>query len=180
VCKIGKQKGECCAPAWWPHYPRPPPVWPGSAAQSWSPHTCSSYKWICSFVQISYSGLLTCCIARTHSVPPAVLRIRTGLKLQMQILAFYVNTDLDPRFLWPIFVVVYYRMQFIWPLASMKDNHATGEAFSPQMRTSSTSKHEIYSLCSIFVGHFCPLGSGSSLPKSMRNRIPDSATGINV
>jgi hypothetical protein len=32
---------------------------------------------------------------------------------------------------------------------------ATGEAFSPQKRTSSTSKNEM------FVGHFCPPGFGS-------------------
>jgi hypothetical protein len=31
-----------------------------------------------------------------------------------------------------------------------------GEAFSFQKRTSSTSKNEIYSLFSLFVGHFCP------------------------
>jgi hypothetical protein len=39
---------------------------------------------------------------------------------------------------------------------------ATGEAFSHQKRTSSTSKHENYILFSIFVYHFCPPGSGSS------------------
>jgi hypothetical protein len=36
-----------------------------------------------------------------------------------------------------------------------------GEAISPQKRTSSTSKHEIFELISIFLGHFCPLGFGS-------------------
>jgi hypothetical protein len=46
----------------------------------------------------------------------------------------------------------------------MKDVQATGEAFSPQNRTSSTSKHEISSLFSNFVGNFSPPGSGSSRP----------------
>jgi hypothetical protein len=40
---------------------------------------------------------------------------------------------------------------------------ATGEAFSLQKRTSSTLIKEIYSLFSMFVFHFCPPGSGSSL-----------------
>jgi hypothetical protein len=31
-------------------------------------------------------------------------------------------------------------LQFTYPLASIKDSQATGEAFSPQKRTSSTSK----------------------------------------
>jgi hypothetical protein len=34
-------------------------------------------------------------------------------------------------------------LQFIYPLASVKDVHATAEAFTAQKRTSSTSKHEI-------------------------------------
>jgi hypothetical protein len=45
----------------------------------------------------------------------------------------------------------------------MKDAQATGEAFSTQQRTSSTSKHETYSF---FVGHFCPPGSGSGPRRS--------------
>jgi hypothetical protein len=45
---------------------------------------------------------------------------------------------------------------FHYPLP-LKDVQATGEAFSPQKRTSSTSKDEIYLLFYIFVGHFCPL-----------------------
>jgi hypothetical protein len=35
------------------------------------------------------------------------------------------------------------KVQFTYPYASIKDVQATGEAFSPQKRTSSTSKHEI-------------------------------------
>ncbi len=47
----------------------------------------------------------------------------------------------------------------------MNEVQATGEACSPQKRTSSTSKHEISWLFSIFVGHFCPsdlIESGSN------------------
>jgi hypothetical protein len=36
-----------------------------------------------------------------------------------------------------------------------------GAAFSPQKKTSSTFKHEISYLFPIFLGHFCPPGSGS-------------------
>ncbi len=61
----------------------------------------------------------------------------------------------------------------------MKDVQATGEVFSPQKTTSSTSKHEISSLFSIFVGHFFSSGSGSCWPKSMRVRIHNTEnTGI--
>jgi hypothetical protein len=48
-----------------------------------------------------------------------------------------------------------------YPLASIKDVQATGEAFSPQKRTSSTSKHEISQLCFYYCGHFCTPGSRS-------------------
>jgi hypothetical protein len=53
------------------------------------------------------------------------------------------------------------KLQFTYPWASIKDTQATEEAFSPQKRTSSTSKHENSLLFSIFVGHFCPPGTGS-------------------
>jgi hypothetical protein len=52
-------------------------------------------------------------------------------------------------------------LPFTYPLASIKDAQATGEAFSPQKRTSSTSKYENSVFFSIFVGHFCPSRSGS-------------------
>jgi hypothetical protein len=41
-------------------------------------------------------------------------------------------------------------------LASIKDSQATGEAFSPQKRTSSTSKDENSVLFSVFWGSFLP------------------------
>jgi hypothetical protein len=46
------------------------------------------------------------------------------------------------------------KLQFTCRYASIKDVQATGEAFSPQKKTSSTSKNEIYQLFSIFGGHF--------------------------
>jgi hypothetical protein len=55
------------------------------------------------------------------------------------------------------------KLQFTYPKASIKDAQATGEAFSPQKRTSSTSKHENSLLFSIFVGHVCPPGSGTAI-----------------
>jgi hypothetical protein len=52
----------------------------------------------------------------------------------------------------------------------MKDVQAKGEASSPQKIASSASKHENSS--HVFVGLFCPPGSGgSSRPKLMRFRI---------
>jgi hypothetical protein len=33
------------------------------------------------------------------------------------------------------------KLQFTYPKASLKDNQATGEAFNPQKRASSTSKN---------------------------------------
>jgi hypothetical protein len=68
------------------------------------------------------------------------------------------------------------KLQFSYPLASIKDAQATGEAFSPQKRTSSTSKHKNSLLFSVFVDHFCPPGSGSGFSNSkqcgsMRIRI---------
>jgi hypothetical protein len=46
----------------------------------------------------------------------------------------------------------------------MKDVQTAGDAFSPPKRTSSISKHGIFSLFYIFVrGHFCPPGSGPTI-----------------
>jgi hypothetical protein len=53
----------------------------------------------------------------------------------------------------------------------MKDTQATGEAFSSQKRTSSTSKDEKSVLFLFFLGHFCPPGSGSGSAICMRIRI---------
>jgi hypothetical protein len=56
-------------------------------------------------------------------------------------------------------------------LASIKDSQATGEAFSPQKRTSSTSKDENSVLFKFLGGHFCLPGSGSGSAIFMRIRI---------
>ncbi len=65
----------------------------------------------------------------------------------------------------------------------MKDVRATREAFSPPKRTSSTSKHEISSV-SIFMGHFCPVGSESAFPVRSRIQLakmdPDPQPGENM
>jgi hypothetical protein len=53
------------------------------------------------------------------------------------------------------------KLQFIYSQASIKSFQATGKAFSPQKKTSSTSKNVTYKLFPIFVGHFCHPGSGS-------------------
>jgi hypothetical protein len=51
--------------------------------------------------------------------------------------------------------IFFIKIGITYPLASIKDVQATGEAFSPQKRTSRTSKQEIFS---IFNCHFCPPG----------------------
>ncbi len=54
----------------------------------------------------------------------------------------------------------------------------TREAFSPQKKISSTSKHEISLLFSIFLGHFCPpestdlIGSGSETLVHYAGTVP--------
>jgi len=63
-------------------------------------------------------------------------------------------------------------LQFTYPLASIKDSQATGEVFSPQKRTSSTSKDENSVLFQFFGVIFdlldpdpqfvCGSGSGSN------------------
>jgi hypothetical protein len=63
-------------------------------------------------------------------------------------------------------------LAFTYPWASIKDGQATGEAFNPEKRTSSTSKHE-NSVLFLFLWNFFALldpvpdpqfecGSGSS------------------
>ncbi len=60
------------------------------------------------------------------------------------------------------------KKQFCYSQDSQKNAQATGEAFSPQKRTSSTSKEEISSHCSISPNNFCPPGSGSGRKKLLR------------
>jgi hypothetical protein len=85
--------------------------------------------------------------------------------------AFQVNPD--PGFSRPkneekihlkifIYIFLLSKLQFTYPYAFIKDVQVTGETFIPQKRTSITSKEEIYSLFSIFLGHFFPPGSRSN------------------
>ncbi len=96
--------------------------------------------------------------------------------------AFQVNPDPDlirilndkkcfKKYKWKYFLFLFL-IKNCNPQASIKDVQNTGEAFSPQKRTSRTSKYEIYSLLSIFVGYFCPPGSGSGLRIRTRIRGP--------
>ncbi len=97
--------------------------------------------------------------------------------------AFFLLADPHPGFWWPkidcwkFHLYFFYQiLQFTYPEASIKDAQAAGEAFSPQKRTFSTSKHEIY-FC-----YYC----GSLLTSWIRVRIgisnanPDPATHINA
>ncbi len=108
------------------------------------------------------------------------------------VAAFWPNTNPDPGFLWPkiekiyswkkidIFltklkIAIYLLLGLQKAKRTFKHVQATGEAFSPQKRKSSTSKYEISQLFSFFMGHFCPPGSGSGstdLIKSGSNPNP--------
>jgi hypothetical protein len=48
------------------------------------------------------------------------------------------------------------KLHFFYPRTSIMDAQATGEAFNPQKRTSSTTNQKNSQIFSIFVGHFCP------------------------
>jgi hypothetical protein len=103
--------------------------------------------------------------------------------------AFFLIANPDPgsgsRVWWPKIEKIYsWKLIFIFLIKNChllilglhKGRPAT-DAFSPQKTTSSTSKHENSVLFSIFVGHFCPPGSGSG---SNLNADPDPATQINA
>jgi hypothetical protein len=59
------------------------------------------------------------------------------------------------------------KLQFTSPKASIKDVQATGEAFGPQKSRSSTSKHEISELFSIFVVYFCRIRIPNPYPYTL-------------
>jgi hypothetical protein len=67
-------------------------------------------------------------------------------------------------------------LQFTYPYVSIKDAQATGEAFSPLKRTSSTSKHEKSILFFYFWGVILP----SLIRIRNLNADPDPATKINA
>jgi hypothetical protein len=68
-------------------------------------------------------------------------------------------------------IFFYQKLQFTYPSASMKDKQATGVAFGPQKRTSSTSKHEFFQFFSAFVCEYCPPRSRSGSAFQMRIQI---------
>jgi hypothetical protein len=82
------------------------------------------------------------------------LRIRIHL-IRIRIQHFRLNTDPDPGVLMTKNKIQFtdekqikfffrrQKLQFTYPLASIKDVQVTKEAFSSQKRTSSTSEHEI-------------------------------------
>jgi hypothetical protein len=75
------------------------------------------------------------------------------------------------------------KLQFTYPWASIKDVQTTGESFSSQKRTSSTTKDVIYNIFSIFLGHFALLDPDPWTPLNLdpiririRVRIPNTGT----
>jgi hypothetical protein len=83
----------------------------------------------------------------------AGFRIRIDLmRIRIRIQHFFLIADPDPGFdglklkkiySWKFhFYFLDPKLPFIYPKASIKYAQATGEAFNPQKRTSSTSKHE--------------------------------------
>ncbi len=71
--------------------------------------------------------------------------------------AFQVNPDLG--FWWPkIEEKIHLKIFFIFNDQKLQFTYV--QAFSPQKRTYSTSKNAIFFIFSMFVGHFCPPGSG--------------------
>ncbi len=97
------------------------------------------------------------------------------IRIPIQHFRRKTDTDPDPGLWWfddqKLNFLCYIKnyLLFTYPQTSIKDFQATEEAFSPQKWTSSTAKHEISYFFSIFVGHFCSLGSGLRI----RKRSPD-------
>jgi hypothetical protein len=65
-------------------------------------------------------------------------------------------------------------------LASVKDSQATGEAFSPQKRTSSTSKDENSLLFLNFLGSFLPSRIRIRIRNLYADPDPDPTAQINA
>jgi hypothetical protein len=73
------------------------------------------------------------------------------------------------KYSWKKIYLFFDQIAIDWSLGLLKDVQAILEAFSPQKRTSSTSKHEIFELFSIFVGH--PLTWQNPDPIRIRNTV---------
>ncbi len=118
-----------------------------------------------------------------------MFRIRIHL-IRIRIQHFRLNAYPDPGFWWKknwkMFTAkknfFYQKLQFTDLYACIKDAQSTGEVYSFQNTTYSTSKHEIsYFISSTFLCHFCPPGSGSGLRIRIRieNTDPDPLTWLN-
>ncbi len=92
----------------------------------------------------------------------------------MRIPIWFRIQGLDYKYFKKLHKILYQKLQFTYPKASVKNVQATGEAFSPQKITSSTSKHEISSLFlflwAIFAFHNPDL-AGQNQCGSIRIRI---------
>jgi hypothetical protein len=69
------------------------------------------------------------------------------------------------------------KLQFTYPYASINNVQVTEEAFSSQKRPSNTTKHDLLTFFSTFVGHFCPPGSTDPI-ESGSNTDPDPHPGF--
>jgi hypothetical protein len=90
--------------------------------------------------------------------------------------AFQLNPDPDAGFWWPKIekwqqkkFLFFDQLQFTYPYASIKDVQSTGEAFSPQKRTSNTSEWNVLTF-------FYFRGSSFALLDSDLIRIQESNT----
>ncbi len=109
------------------------------------------------------------------------IRIRIRIRIFANCGSGFRIPDPDPRFddlklekiySWKFnFDFLDQKLLFTYPQASIKDTQATGEAFSPQKRTSSTSKHKNSVHFSIYMGHFCPPVVSSRQSDSNADRI---------
>ncbi len=99
----------------------------------------------------------------------------TVFRIRIQHFTLKTNPDTDPGFRWPkIGKNLQWNKNFIFFLSKIVI-YLSEEVFSLQKRTSSNSEHEISSLFSIFVGQFCPPGSGSG-----STDLIESGSGIEV
>ncbi len=85
------------------------------------------------------------------------IRIRMQSLSRVLLITKWKNLQLKTKF--DIFFIS--KIAKLYPWASLKGVQATGEAFSPQNRTSSTLKTWKFLTFFYFYGHFWPPGSGS-------------------
>ncbi len=76
------------------------------------------------------------------------------------------------KYSWTFFLLFWLKIANYLSLGLKKDVKATGEAFSPQRRTSSTSKNEIINFFSFLWVLFCPPGSRVTTLKKRKLKEP--------